>query len=689
MINKKYLFIFIFVISSFLFMTNIKADYKASALNPSGAKCNLYSKTSTGFCFYKDKNLNSYVDNVIWLDTGDEVTVLTNYPTVPSPNKDLCSDHYVYTRYFSTYYQKAYTGYYCNNYLTTGEVSEEDKALFTAAGFPESYFSKLAILKKAHPNWQFKAIKTDLNFNDAVNGQHNTKSLIQGASANWYAYLALDYGAFNYLKNTYTAYDNTTANFDNQWFRANYDTVAYYMDPRNFLIDMYVFQFEGLSYDNTVSDEQLTNIINSAFGTDYLKNFTNFFIEAGKQSKVNPVYLAALSKQEVANGTTAGAAINGKYNGMFNFYNIGATGGSNPVYNGLNFAANTDASTLRPWNTEQKAIVGGAIWMGQKYVSVGQDTSYFKRFNVVEHYLRQTGKVTNPYQNHTHQYMTNIKAPSSEAMTTYKSYYENNLLDLNFTFYIPVYNNMPESTALPTKGGWPNNYLKEITINDKLIAGFNGEVEQYNYYLDVNTTKINLSAKTVSSRATASGLGEFSITENTTKVIKVTAQNGDVKNYKINIILTGEKTEESKDVVTTLNNSGIKNGDKYLSGFDIGTDISFIKNKITNANNNAIIKLKDSSSKEKNTGVLATGDKVEITVGNETKEYEVVVYGDVNGDGVIKATDYVRIKNYIMGNSSLNGVYMEAADINKDGNVKATDYVKIKNHIMGTGSISQ
>ena len=78
-----------------------------------------------------------------------------------------------------------------------------------------------------------------------------------------------------------------------------------------------------------------------------------------------------------------------------------------------------------------------------------------------------------------------------------------------------------------------------------------------------------------------------------------------------------------------------------------------------------------------------------MTVGNETKEYEVVIYGDVTGDGVIKATDYVKIKNYIMGNSSLSGVYKEAADINKDGNVKATDYVKIKNHIMGTDNISQ
>ena len=71
----KYLFIITFVISSFLFIENIKADYKATVLNAPGAKCELLDG-STGFCFYKDENLDNYVDPVKWLDNGDEVTVL-------------------------------------------------------------------------------------------------------------------------------------------------------------------------------------------------------------------------------------------------------------------------------------------------------------------------------------------------------------------------------------------------------------------------------------------------------------------------------------------------------------------------------------------------------------------------------------------------------------------------------------
>ena len=53
-------------------------------------------------------------------------------------------------------------------------------------------------------------------------------------------------------------------------------------------------------------------------------------------------------------------------------------------------------------------------------------------------------------------------------------------------------------------------------------------------------------------------------------------------------------------------------------------------------------------------GKLATGDKVTITVGTDTKIYEVVIYGDVNGDGKIAASDYVKIKNNIMGKGTIS-----------------------------------
>ena len=458
------------------------------------------------------------------------------------------------------------------------------------------------------------------------------------------------------------------------------------MDPRNFLNDMYVFQFEGLSYDSSISDEILKNTIDEVFKGDYLSKFTLDFINAGKESKVSPVYLASLSKQEVGIGANASTAVLGEYNGMFNFYNIGATGGTNPALNGLNFAAATDEETLRPWDTEYKAIVGGALWMNDKYMSAGQDTSYFKKWNVIYNYLIETGKVSKPYSNYTHQYMTNIMAPTSEAKTTQKSYTSSGLIDSGFIFYIPVYKNMPNVTNLPTKGGWPNNYLESITINGNTIAGFDGAISDYNYYLDINDPKVTITAKSKSSKATVSGIGAFDITTDTTKTIKVTAQNGNVKNYNIKIILTGTKLEEPVDVITTLNNAGIKNGNEFITGLNLDTDITYIKDKILNANRDAKISLKDSSNNEKNSGIIKTGDIVSVTVGEEQKDFRIVVYGDVSGDGKIDALDFIRIKKSLLNQITLSGAYKEAADISKDGKVDALDFVRIKKYMLGNSS---
>lgn len=684
----KKIFITVFFISLFIFTNEVRADYNATAVNPSDASCSL-TDNSTGFCYYSNKELNEFVRGVIWLDTGDEVVVHTDYETIPSTDTNICSDYYVYTSFYYGTKDTTYNGYYCNQYLQNNEISEELKEEFKNAGFPESYYSKLAILKQAHPNWIFKAIDTKLNFEDAVKGETDKAgwNLVQLSVSNNYAYLAIDSTSFDYINNKFIEYDDKGSS--NPWHNANYDTVAYYMDPRNFLKDMYIFQFEGLSYDSSISDENYLLSINEVFKDDYLFKYSNDFLNAGKESKVSPVYLASLSKQEVGGSTAPTTAIDGLYNKMFNFYNIGAYAGENPVLNGLNFASNTDEATMRPWDTEYKAIVGGALWMNDMYISVGQDTSFFKKWNVVHDYLIETGKVENPYSNYHHQYMTNIMAPSSEAISTYSSYKTAGLIDSGFVFYIPVYNNMPEETSLPKTGGWPNNYLSSISLNDINIAGFNCEIDTYNYYLDINTKEIKLDAIPISNKAKVNGTGTFEITEDTTKVIEVVAENGNIKKYQINITLTGEKKEDPIDVLTTLNNSGIKNNDKYLSGFELGTDISYIKEKIANANGSATVLLKDSNGAEKNSGKLSTGDKVSVTVGNETKEYEVVVYGDANGDGEINAIDYVRIRKYIMNTVNLSGANAQAADVNKDGNVDAIDYVKIRKYIMNTTTIEQ
>ena len=655
----KYLFIITFVISSFLFIDNTKADYTATVINPGDATCSLM-ENSTGYCYYENSNLDT-IGRLWTLDTGDVVTVLTNEATVPTKDVNLCSDYYVKTTFFFDQTGKTYTGYYCNANLTTGLLTDELKREFTDLGFPESYHEKLAILKSAHPEWEFRAIDTKLDFSSAVKSLNIAgASLVQQSASNEYAYLDIDSVSFDYYKDSYIPYDSKSSN--NAWYNANYDTIAYYLDPRNFLIDMYIFQFEGLSYDNSITDETITNTINEVFKDDYLIKYTNDFLNAGKESKVSPVYLASLSKQEVGGSSNPNSAISGTvsgYEGYYNFYNIGAYSGDNPVLNGLSFAKGTDELVQRPWNTEYKAIVGGALWIANNYIGFGQNTSYFKKWNVIYNYLLEKGEIINPYANFTHQYMTNIMAPSSEATTTYKSYNVSGIVNSKFVFYIPVYLNMPEKTNLPTKKGWPNNYLSSLSINDKEVPGFDGEVSEYNYYIDINTEKIKINANTVSSKAVIAGVGEFTIPEvidesqSITYNLKVTAENGNIKEYKINVILTGEKVESPIDVQTTLNNAGIKNNDKYLSGFEVGTDINIIKEKVLNANSSAIIELKDSSGNEKNGGSLATGDKVIVTVGTEIKEYEVAIYGDVNGDGDINAIDYVRIRKYIMNTATI------------------------------------
>lgn len=75
-----------------------------------------------------------------------------------------------------------------------------------------------------------------------------------------------------------------------------------------------------------------------------------------------------------------------------------------------------------------------------------------------------------------------------------------------------------------------------------------------------------------------------------------------------------------------------------------------------------------------------TGYKIII----EEKEYIIVKRGDANGDGYVKANDYLIIKDYIIGNKGikLENEYLQAADVTNDKAVKANDYLKIKDHIM-------
>lgn len=96
------------------------------------------------------------------------------------------------------------------------------------------------------------------------------------------------------------------------------------------------------------------------------------------------------------------------------------------------------------------------------------------------------------------------------------------------------------------------------------------------------------------------------------------------------------------------------------------------------ANSNLYMERADGSGIDSN--ISKTGDRVWI---NDVM-YTVIKLGDCSGDGNVKASDYLIIKDFIMGTGSINldGVYKKAADVTKDGEIKASDYLKIKDYIM-------
>lgn len=138
-----------------------------------------------------------------------------------------------------------------------------------------------------------------------------------------------------------------------------------------------------------------------------------------------------------------------------------------------------------------------------------------------------------------------------------------------------------------------------------------------------------------------------------------------------------------------LNKLQLTKKGNFLTGFTLGQNISILRQAFTNIKGVNIVYLRSANGQELYSGIVSTGLNLALKIDNTTYIYTIVIKGDVNGDGAIQATDYVRIRNHIMGKSLLTDASLHAADANSDGNVQATDYVKVRNHIMGKTTINQ
>ncbi len=289
------------------------------------------------------------------------------------------------------------------------------------AQFPASYQSGLLTLKTAHPNWIFVKMETGLDWKSAVQEENkNSRSLISSSvTSSW-----------------------QTSSFDKFWSYPSDGILAYYMDPRNFLSENHIFQFELLSYNETYHKESaVQSILNGTFmsgaipGDSKGQSYAQAFCNIARQLGVSPFHLASRVRQEQGDGTSP--LISGthpSYPGVYNYFNIGATGkgSAQVIENGLKKAAEYK------WTTRYLSLEGGSNIISKDYIRKGQNTLYLQKFNV---------NPTSPSGLYQHQYMQNIAAPSSEAVSVKKAYATAGSLNNPFVFRIPVYKNMPSSAC--------------------------------------------------------------------------------------------------------------------------------------------------------------------------------------------------------------------------------------------------
>lgn len=368
-------------------------------------------------------------------------------------------------------------------------------------GFPKSYVEYLTELHKKYPEWEFVPMVTGLDWQKSVDGERSShkKQLIENTvQASFKCTCSSCKGVIQESPN---------------WVSASEEAVKYYMDPRNFLTEEYIFQFESTEYDGTYTKAGVEAILKNTWmynsAITYLNalgdektykedgvavEYSDVILKAAKDSGMSAYYLASKMVQEVGSSSSSNAGgasgKNAPFNGIYNYYNIGAYTGvrdgllwangfmksaksitlyksadasssrvvtipsgnelyyisssgdfyrvstivSGTTYKGYVKKSETSIYTSygRPWTNPQKTIYYGAQYIFDSFGDT-QFTGYLQKFNV------------NPESEtlYGHEYMANVRAAMFESQKTYKAYVSANIIGNKKVFSIPVFKNMP------------------------------------------------------------------------------------------------------------------------------------------------------------------------------------------------------------------------------------------------------
>ena len=538
--------------------------------------------------------------NVVYYVKGSDVNVRAD---VTTDSKSLGKLSYVYVTkngekqsadgkiWFNITYGDI-TGYIRSDFIQEITVVTDQSFEEQLKAFPESYKDYLRRLHMVYPNWKFYADNIDMTLDEAAKLEL-VKKVTDHKSLSW---RSMDLGSYDWGSGKWVSEEN------GRWYYVSREVIKYYMDPRNFLNTNSIYTFLQQSYDPVHQTEAgLRKVISGTFlerGYDGDSDaYVRDIMTAASESGVNPYILAATIIQEQGvNGTSN--LISGTYqgyNGYYNFFNVGATE-TNPVILGL------EKAKREGWNTRSKAIIGGAKFCGNSYVSAGQNTYFYMNYNI-----KDPDRIW-------HQYATAVHNASASGEKLAKTYAE--LKDAELDFLIPVYKDMPSAvSATPEKNEKLNNYYFNSISAPGLTPSFN----RFTYSYDLKVSGDTTIWVTVPSGASYAGAASYQLVAGNNRIsLSVKSQTGYINDYYIyvdagsNCTLYVDSSGSAPPVVC-----GDTNGDGTINGRDLANVQMHIL------------------------GVqLLSGDGFTA--------------GDTNGDGIINGRDLANVQMHILGVKSLD-----------------------------------
>ena len=301
-------------------------------------------------------------------------------------------------------------------------------------------------LKKDHPTWNFTIFYTGLDWNQVIKNEgtaYHGRNVVPSSWSNAWK----------------CATCGNTPHGGSGWRCASEAAVSYYMDPRNWLNDSYIFEFENLAYNGETQNldgvkkiiadvkymqgEKVTYTKTDGTKATLNKGYAEIIMEAAKEAKISPYHLASRIRQEQGTGNTPGTLATGTYKGYvgyYNFLNIKASGStdSQVIVNGMNYAKRVSEKDGKvAWTDPEISIKAGAKILAKNYINDGQDTLYLQKFDV------DNSDGTLYY----FQYMQNVAAAASESTRVKSAYEQIGMMNNSIEFIIPVYENMPQDAC--------------------------------------------------------------------------------------------------------------------------------------------------------------------------------------------------------------------------------------------------